>query len=334
MAKSSVFQTSANSSVVIGTEVTPGTATVAAGVTLEMPVTEYSFSESNKHSLGIAPFRSGIGGMTQSDDMVKWQRHDRMHEITLTFHATAQAIDRICLALFGDGDTPNILLGSMPSEIQSHVKHGVANITPVTIWFENAAHAGLNTDMYFTSCMCTSFTLSGDVASNGGVVMGTATFVTGYEPTQGALTFTGGTHTLLAAQTTMFNMHDMTTAQTLDGEDLVLYNFELNIAREVNRVGFDQDNGFNPAGYSIGGYEVTGSLTCKRDDESAAAIDNTSGMALELDTGVFHISASKVFVDESSINFDTDGWKQVIPFRCTYDSGNTSNAVVSIATTA
>jgi hypothetical protein len=102
----------------------------------------------------------------------------------------------------------------------------------------------------------------------------------------------------------------------------------------VNRVGFDQDNSFIPAGYSVGGYEVTGSLTCKRDDESAAAIDNTAGMALELDTGVFHISAAKVFVDESSINFDTDGWKQVIPFRCTYHAGATSNPVVSIATTA
>ena len=74
MAKSSVFQTSSNSSVRIGTEVTPGTATVAGGVTLEMPVTEYSFSELDKHSLSVAPFRSGIGGMTQSDDMVTIKR--------------------------------------------------------------------------------------------------------------------------------------------------------------------------------------------------------------------------------------------------------------------
>jgi len=332
MAKSTAFQVSSNTSVRIGTEVTPGTATVAGGVTIEMPVTEYSFSELNKHSLSVAPFRSGIGGMTQSDNMVKWQRHDRMHEISLTFHATAQAIDRICLALYGTSDGDNALIGSMPSEIQTHVKHGVPNITPVTIWFENANHVGIGSDIHFLSCMCTSFTLSGDVGSNGGVVMGTATFVTGYEPAVVTYDFTG-TEILLAAQTTMFNMHDMTTAQTLDGEDLVLYSFELNIAREVNRVSFDQDNGFIPAGYSVGGYEVTGSLTCKRDDESAAAIDNTAGMVLSLDTGVFHITAPKVFVDESSINFDTDGWKQVIPFRCTY-SGATSATVVSIATAA
>ena len=334
MAKSAAFQANVNSKCVIGTEVTVGTATLAAGVTLEMPVTEFSFSEKDKHSLGIAPFRAGLGGGTQSDDMVKWQRHDRMYEVSITFHATAQAINRVCLALFGDGDGSNALLGNMPSSVQSHIKYGVANITPVTLWFENAAHTGLDADMYFTSCMCTSFNLTGDVGANGGVVMGTATFVTGFEPTQGALTFTGGTHTLLTAQTTMFNMHDMTTAQTLDGEDLVLYSFDLNIARAVNRIGFDQGNAFRPLGYSVGGYEVTGTLTCKRDDESSAAIDNPAGMVLDLDTGVFQITAPKVFVDETSINFDDDGWKQVIPFRCTYDSAATTNPVVTINTTA
>ena len=337
MAKSDVFQVSSNTSVIIGTEVTVGTPTSATdGVTIEMPVTEYSFSDIHNHSLSVAPFRSGLGGMTQSDDMVRWQEHDRMHEISLTFHCSVQAVNRICLALFGDGTSPNILLGSMPTAVQSHVKHGVANITPVTIWFENAAHAGLDTDLYFTSCMCTSFTMSGDVASNGGLVMGTATFVTGYPATEGALGIqdTTATNTLLTDQTVLWNMHDMTEAQTLDGEDLVLYSFDLNIARDVQRIGFDQGNNFHPSGYSVGGYEVTGNLTCKRDDETAAAIDNKAGMALSLDTTVFHISAPKVFVDAAGINFDDDGWKQTIPFRCTYDSAATSNTVVAIATAA
>ena len=334
MAKSDKFQSKSNTSVIIGTEVTPGTACLAAGVTLEMPVTDYSFSERDKHTLSVAPFRSGLGGMTQSDDMVKWQEHDNLWEISLTFHGTAKAIDRICLAVFGDGTTPNALLGSMPSAAQSHIQHGTANITPVTIWFENASHAGLATDLYFTSAVCNSFTLSGDIGSNGGVVMGTATFVTGYKPTEGTLTFTGGTHSTITQQTTMFNMHDMTTAQTLDGEDLVLYGFDLNIARDVNRIGFDSGNDFHPAGYSVGGYEVTGSLSCKRDDESGAAIDNKAGMVLDLDTGVYQITAPKVFVDETSISFDDDGWKSSIPFRCTYDSAAVTNPVVTIGTAA
>ena len=329
MALSTAFQTKQNTNVVIGTEVTMGTATVAAGTTIEMPVTDYSFDEIHKHSLSVAPPRTGSGAFTQSDDMVKWQRHDRMFDISITFHSTAQAINRVCLALFGDGDGTNTLIGSMPSV--TDFRDGQSNAVPVTLWFENSGHAGESTDLYFTSCICTGLTLSGDIASNGGVVMATATFQTAYAPTEGTLTFTGGTHTLLTAQTTMFNMHDL-TVETLNEQDLLLYSFELAIARPVNRIGFDNGSNFKPMGYALGGYEVTGSLTCKRDAESTDAIDTETPVALALSAGdVYQIDAPKCVVDNSAISLDEDGWKQTIPFRCTY-SGATTSTIVSIKT--
>ena len=329
MAKSATFQTKQNTTVVIGTEVTTGTATLAAGTTIEMPVTDYSFDEIHKHSLSVAPPRTGSGAFTQSDDMVKWQRHDRMFDISITFHGTAQSIDRVCLALFEDGASPNTLQGDMPDT--TDFRDGVANIVPVTLWFENASHSGQSSDLYFTSCVCTGLTLSGDIGSNGGVIMATATFQTAYAPTEGTLTFTGGTHTLLSAQATMFNMHDL-TVETLNEQDLLLYSFELAIARPVNRIGFDNGSNFKPQGYSIGGYEVTGSLTCKRDAESTDAIDTATPVALALSAGdVFQVDAPKCMVDNSAISFDDDGWKQTIPFRCTY-SGATTSTIVSIKT--
>lgn len=329
MAKSGTFQSKQNVSVKIITEATIGTSPTDTAFTT-MPVTDFSFSEIKKHSLSVAPPRTGKGGMTQSDDMVKWQKHDVMWDVSMTFHATAQAIDRICLALYGDGSTPNALLGSMPSV--TAYSHGTSNIVPVTLLFENAAHDGDTVDMYFTSAMCTGLTLSGDIGSNGGVVMATATFQTAYKPTEAALA-TGGTETTLTSQATMMNMHDLTTT-TLDSEDLLLYGFELAISRPVNRIGFDSDNDFRPMGYSVGQYEVTGSVTCKRDGEIDNAIDNEAGMALDLDTGVFQITGAKVFVDEAGISMDDDGWKQTVPLRFTYDSAATSNPVVSIGTTA
>ena len=331
MAKDASFQTKQNTKVIIGTEATMGTACVANGTTLEMPVTDFSFSDIKKHTLSSAPARVGTGAFTQSDDMVKWQKHDTMWEISITFHSTAQALDRICLALFGDGSTPNVLLGSAPA-VTSY-KHGTSNAVPVTLWFENAGHDGEGVDMYFTSCICTSLSMSGDLASNGVVVMGTATFVTAYKPTEGALTFTGGTHTLLTAQTTMFNMHDLQTT-TLDGEDILLYSFDVSIARPVTRIGHDPDNDFRPMGYSVGQYDVTGSITCKRDGEVDDAIDNEAGMILDIDTTVFQVTGTKVFVDEAGISFDDDGWKQTVPLRYTYDSAATSNAVITIGTAA
>jgi len=327
MAKSGTFQTKQNTTVRIVTEAQMGT-TPTDSAYLTMPITDFSFSEIKKHSLSVAPPRAGAGAFTQSDDMVKWQRHDRMFDVSVTFHATAQSIDRICLALFGDGSTPNALLGSMPSV--TAYSHGTSNAVPVTMLFENSAHDGDTVDMYFTSCLCTGLTLSGDIGSNGGVVMGTATFQTAYKPTEAALSLSGS-ETTLSAQATMFNMHDLQTT-TLDGEDLLLYSFDLNIARPVNRIGFDSGNDFRPMGYSVGGYEVTGSLTCKRDGEVDDAIDNEAGMALDIDTTVFQISGSKVFVDEAGISFDDDGWKQTIPLRFTYDSAATSNAVVTMGT--
>ena len=341
MAKSTTFQTKTNSKVTIGTEVTMGTATLAAGVTLEMPVTDYSFAEIASHTLSVAPFRMG-GGSAQSDDMVRAQRHDRMYEISMTFMASDKAINRICLALFGDNDGANSLIGSMPAA--TTYAHGVASIVPVTIHFEDSdptSTATSGVDTHFISCMCTSFSLTGDIGSDGGMVMGTATFVTGYAPVSSALTFSGGTHVLNAAHTSFFNMHDLSKTEINSGsaEDLVLYSFNLNIERSVSRVGFDTaSNGFKPLGYAVGGYEVTGSLTVKRDAESKAAItfaDTAEPVcAIDLDTTVFQIQAPKAILDTASINFDDDGWKTVIPFRCTYDGANTSNTVVSINTAA
>lgn len=342
MAKSTTFQTKTNSKVTIGTEVTMGTATAASGgTTIEMPVTDYSFSEVASHTLSAAPFRLN-GGQAQSDDMVRAQRHDRMYEISMTFMASDKAINRICLALFGDDDGTNTLIGSMPAA--TTYSHGVASIVPVTIHFEDSdpsSTAASGVDTHFISCMCTSFSLSGDIGSDGGMVMGTATFVTGYAPVSSALTFSGGTHVLNSAHTSFFNMHDLSKTEINSGsaEDLVLYGFNLNIERSVSRVGFDTaSNGFRPLGYAVGGYEVTGSLTVKRDAESKSAITFADTaepvVAIDLDTTVFQIQAPKAILDTASINFDDDGWKTVIPFRCTYDGANTSNTVVSINTAA
>ena len=329
---STTFQTKHNVSVRIITEATMGTTPTNSAYTT-MPVTDFSFSEIEGHQLLTAPQRVGPGGLNQSDDMVRWQRHDRVFDVSMTFHATASSIGRVCLALFGDdgsSDGDCILLGSMPAV--TDFRHGEANAVPVTISFEGASHAGGVTDMYFTSCLCTGLTMSGDITSNGGVVMCTATFQTGYAPTEGALTLSG-TETTLAAQGTMFNMYDLQTT-TLDGEDLILYGFDISIQRPVNKVGFDASNGYRPNGYGVGAYDVTGNLTCKRDSEITDAINNSGAMALDLDTTVFQILGAKVYVDQAGISFDDDAWKQTVPLRFTYDGAATSNPVITISTAA
>ena len=72
------------------------------------------------------------------------------------------------------------------------------------------------------------------------------------------------------------------------------------------------------------------------DAESDAAIsyaDNAEPLcAISITDGTFAIAADKALIDQASINFDEDGFKSVIPFRCTYNAANTSNPVVTIST--
>ena len=330
------FQTTSNTTVLIGTEVTMGTPAVAGCAAVEMPCTEYSFTDigSGGQSLDVAPLRTGAGGQTQSDDMVKARRHDRMYEVSITFHCTDLATKRVTKNLFEDGAAGEIasLIGSMPTT--SKFADNVSNVIPVSIIITNGGHnapAGTDKDMVFTSCMCTGLTFSGDIGSNGGVVMCTATFVTAYLPTATTnLNYTVAT--AVSAQQTMFNMHDLQTTE-FGGQDLVLHGFEIGIQRPVTRISFQDGADFKPYGYALGGYEVTGSLTCKRDNLSlVASAEGNSTVALDLDTTVYQILAPTCMNDQSSVSFDEDGWKMTLPFRAVY-TGATTSTIFSFAGT-
>tara|TARA_R110000744_G_scaffold217238_9_gene335996 strand:- start:3988 stop:5007 length:1020 start_codon:yes stop_codon:yes gene_type:complete len=328
------YQVTSNTKVLIATEATMGTPAVQSSAAVEMPVTEYSFSEigAGGQTLEAAPFRVGTGGQTQSSNMVRAKRHDRMYEVSLTFHCTDLATKRVLLNLYEDGASGGIssLLGSMPTT--TAFSDDVTNTKPVTIVIQNGGHsapAGEAKDMVFTSAMCTSMNFSGDITSNAGVVMCTAVFTTGYIPT--ATTHVEHTvATALTAQSTMFNMHDISTS-SYGAQDLVLHAFDLTIARAVNKISFQDGAAFKPYGYSIGPYEVTGSLTAKRDDLSlTAAAEGDTTKALDIDTSVYQILAPTCLNDTTVANLDEDGWKVSIPFRAVY-AGATSSTIVSFA---
>ena len=337
MAKSPTFQVKNNTNVYIGTEATIGTAAVAGAALVELPATDYSFTElgAGGQTLNAAPFRVG-GGLTQSDDMVKAQRHDRMYEVSVTFMCTDAATKRALLNLYEDGAVGgnlSVLIGSMPTTMV--FKHNTSNAIPVSLIFRDLSHDADN-DMVFKSCMCTSLSFAGGIGDNGGIVMCTATFITAYKPTANT-DLSYSSITAVSAQQTMFNMHDISASSATpsggSAEDLLLYGFELNISRSVTRIGFDGSD-FNPMGYALGGYEVTGSLTAKRDGESVTAIaEGNTPFGLDIDTGVYQILAPTCLIDAASISFDEDGFKQVIPFRAVY-TGATTSTIFSFAGTA
>jgi len=321
MAINTKFQTKSDVSVFIGTEVTMGTATLAGGTWHEMPVVDYSIADISS-PLTVAPFRSN--SFAQQESMAKHDRTQQMYEISLTMQGTAAAIDRICGALFEDSSQPNILLGSSP--VTTTFDDGETNAIPVTILLDNG---GTNdNDIYYTSCMCTSMELSYSIGGDGGALQLVANFVTGYNPTTGTLTPSSSTSTL----GTVFNIYDL-SAPTLGGNELLIMGFSLNISRAVNRVSYDSDNQFKPLGYSIGGYEVTGSINCKRDANSASVATNSSaGIALSVGDGTFAVTANDTMVEDLSVDLADEGWKHDFSYRCFYDDSAETNAVVTIDT--
>lgn len=330
MAKVVHVQSKAGTTVWIGTEVNTGTATASGGAWLQLPVTDYSFTELNQQTLDSAPFRVGQGvGMGQSDAMVKPKRHDRMHEISLTMHASAAALNRLGLHLFEDNGQPLVLTGALPAI--NRFKHGggtPSGIVPVTILFDTASHS--DTDLWFMSCMCTNMTISGSIDGDGGSLMLSCTFITGYKPIEGSLT-ADASDAAVSDQVPVSNIHSFSTT-TLGGSggDLVLHSFELSIARSAQRHGW-QASSFDPYAQAVGGFEVTGSLSCKRDGNSLAATAEGSTLALSLTDGTFAITCPAVYVDSPAIDFADNGWLQTIPFRAVH-TGAATNAIVTIDT--
>ena len=321
MALSNNMQVKSEITCFIGTEITMGINTLLDGTWHQVPIIDFSYNDWSS-SLTVAPHRSDSFGQALSG--AKHLNEDRVTEISLTLKGTAATINRVCLHMFGDGDGGNELNGSSGVGIY---KDAVANALPVTILFDSGGRTG--NDVYFRSCMCTNMELSYGIDTDGGMLKCILTFMTGYIPTEGTLTPNSSTD---AGNGVAFNIHDLTT-HTLDSQDLLIKDFSLSIARSVTKGGANPDQDYDPFAYSVGGYEVTGSLTAKRDDKVLAAIDNDSvGKVLSITDGTFNIAAPDVMVDGASISFDDTGYMTTIPFRCFYDDASKTNPVVTITT--
>ncbi len=323
MAISANYQVKSNVNVYIGTEVTMGTVCVPDGGAWNlMPVVDYSFTD-KQASLGVGPQRANSFG--QDESLGQHDRTAQVYEVSLTMHGTAKTIDRACLALFGDDAQPNDLTGQLPS-INTYT-HGASNASPVTILFENGGSSG--NDLEFKSCVCSGLELAYAIGTDGGALSAVVTFVTGYEPIEAAVDAVTSPTDCSGA---VFNIFDLST-NSLNGEDLMVYDFSCSIQRAVNKVGYRADANFEPHGYAIGPYEVTGSVSCKRDSESSAVPVNTSaGIPLVMTDGAFEINAPKVMVESVSTDLADEGWRHSFAWRAFHAAGTESANIVTIGT--
>jgi hypothetical protein len=302
-----------------------GTAHAADDTWNELQVVDFNIEHASA-PVEVAPSRSGIYGQVES------QGHHRpdtqIYEVTLTMRGTPTAVLKSCLALFGDGASACELTSASNT---GSMKDNVSNANQVTLLFANAgsdsSESTPNDDVVMAGCMATQMVLREDVGSNGGEMVVETTFISAYQPVETALTPSSTTLDQAAPK----NIFDLTTS-TLDNEALVLNNFEITIARPLARV-HHQGSGaaYKPFGYvQTGPYEVTGSLTAKRDDSIHDLIahikGDSGGITLSLaESSDLTISLPDVMIDNSKPEV-SDFLLQTIPFRA-FGASETANII-------
>ena len=321
MSISNNYQVKSDVIVNIGTEVTMGTACLDAGTWNTIDCTDFTISE-NTAPLEIAPQRSGI--LSQGTHQARHSKDKQTYEIELQFNGSPLAIDRITTALYGVGDGTNALTGALPSV--KKYEHGVANAVPVTLFFEKAGHDGAK-DLIYKSCMCSGLSFNYGL-SDGGVLKCSAKFMTAYNPTE-------ATHNAPDSPTdtigTPLNFHDA-VAQIDSDADILMSDFSVDISRSVSVTAFDVATS-TPSGYAIGGYEVAGSFTCKRDVESdKIGMNDSTGKPISVVNSDIGFSLPTAMIESASTSTGDPAWNTTFNFRGMYDGTNTASTIVSIKT--
>ncbi len=337
MAIKTNFQNQANVTVNIGTEVTMGTICLTDdGTWNSLDCTNISFTEKKVAPLEIAPQKSGL--LTQGTHQAKHAKDKRQWEVTLEFLGSPLAINRMCLAMYGDGDGTNALLGAYPTV--KKYEHGVTNAIPVTIYLQqggsrqDSSSTEKNKDLYFKSCLMSNLSFNYGF-SDGGALKCSATFVTMYPPIEQdhVATLGSGSGSLTSTAGTPLNFLDVDT-MTLASNDLLLHDFSLDISRSINSAGYDKVNEHS-VGAVVGQYEVTGTLTCKRDDNSGSVeYGNSASQAIVVTQGASDLIGFAVpYAMIEGVTVDTaDSWKQAISYRGFYDGVDLTSSVCSIKT--
>ena len=186
-------------------------------------------------------------------------------------------------------------------------------------------------------CVGTGFTLSEDIGSEGGELVCTISWATGFMPVHSATDITSPVYD----EGTPKNIRSLalTTAELGSGNDLVVSSWEVSVNRTIERVHYaDITSGsFAPFGYAMtGGFEINGSLTVIRNEtvhDLLASFYNSTSLDLKLaEASNFTIDMDKVLLGESTIDNGGAVLMQTIPFTAVADEdiGGSSEQVLGI----
>ena len=206
----------------------------------------------------------------------------------------------------------------------------------------NLAYYGMGAAEGIKVCgvVCSDVSISGDIASNNGLVTMSGNYFSGFSNPVSTSTVLEQTFdgTWVARESTYFNILDADT-RTLDVEGnatqtFIMKSFNFNISNGINRVGFDTNG--NAEVYVFPEYVITGDLTIKWDDEfDYGAANNVIQDFLDGDTlslniiigdsapnaeGEMEIDAEIQYTGEAGQDISESGIFHTLAFECVQNS--------------
>ena len=251
------------------------------------------------------------------------------------FKGTLKAVRLATEALFEDGgsDGTAILMNTYSFPTTSYKDGESANTFEFR--FEQAGADSAYNNVKVNGCVATGMTLTQDIGSEGGELVCTINWATGYYPTY-VNTALGGTsvHDTDVAR----NIRNLNAPNTvIDSEELVVQSWEISATRTIERVHYQNTTSgdYKPFGYSMtGGFEITGSMTVIRNDDIYDMIakfrdGNTANLSIGESSGTnFAVLCPKIYINESTIDNGGAVLTQSIPFTAVADNDMSSSSAL------
>ena len=199
--------------------------------------------------------------------------------------------------------------------------NGASSASTFEFRWINGGSDATNHNMVMQGCVGTGFTLTEDIGSEGGELVCTINWATGFSPTYSGDAISSNSYD----EGTPKNIRSLAAGSTgINGgalEELVIQSWELSVTRNIERIHYKDttDGSFAPFGYAmVGGFEVTGSLTAIRNDDVYSLLakfydSNTVDINIAESSG-FAIALDKCFLNEPSIDNGGAVLMETIPF--------------------
>ena len=318
MAQATNLYPSQNVGVWIQAESNVGAEPDDAGLT-KLQATSFTIPEASVPAVFSSP---KSGQFTQTQNMGRHEEGTKLWTFQTTLKGTPTSILTATGAVFESASSEAVLNNDYSFPHTLYVNNASSAKT-YDIRFVNAGADSAVETIECAGCIGTGFTLSQDIGSENGDMVCVIDWATAFYPEHSGTDITSPAYDTATPK----NIRELNSAATgINGgslEELVIQSWELSVSRTIERVVYkDITSGtFAPFGYAMTGpFEVTGSLTCIRNNDVHDLLEKFRDSAVvdvniqNSTAGELTIALDKCFINEPTVDTGGAVLMQTIPF--------------------